>query len=94
MAFDKFPHPKDPSETLSYTRDFADLVGDADVSNPTATCADDDLIIDNVVLSGKAVVCLVSGGVAGTDYPIVFGIEFGDDGENYERTVVLKVRER
>lgn len=94
MAFGKFPHPKDPSEKLTYSFDFAGLVGSETVSLPTATCADADLVIENVALSGKAVVCIVSGGVAGTDYQIVFGLDFGNDGLNYERTVILKVRER
>ena len=94
MAFDKFPFPKDPSEKLSYTRDFSGLIGDEVASLPTATCEDTDLEIENVVLSDNAVTCIISGGVAGSDYQIVFGLTFGDAELNYERTVVLKVRDR
>lgn len=90
-----FDHPKDPSEKLDYSYDFAKLVGDMTVSNPTVECNDAALLISNVVQSqtGAIVSCFIAGGEAGQKYDVRFGIEC-EDGRNFERTVRLYVKER
>ena len=102
MAFYKFPHAKDPGETLSYAFDFEPLVGDVEVFEPSCTAVVPDgetdntseITISNVVLDDKKVVCLVSGGVDGQKYWLDYGVKFGDKTENFQRTCILVVKER
>lgn len=93
MAFPAFEFPKDPSEKLDYSFDFAPLIGDASIETQSVTCTLEGLTITNVTLTGAIVSAFIAGGLVGKKYPIAFGVQLLD-GRNFERTMTLPVAQR
>lgn len=85
---------KDPSEVLDFTLDLtlpltldADTISGHTVTAPTGITKDSDSATDLTVTAW------LSGGTHGVDYPVIYqAVTAG--GRTYERTIIVRVRNR
>lgn len=85
---------KNPAEVLDFTLDLtAPLTLDADTITAATVTAVTGIVLDSDTSTDTTVTAWLSGGTSGVDYPVTYTVDTAG-GRTYERTIIIRVRNR